>query len=290
MMNIITEDFVYKIDDKLIAADVKLHARPFCVVIEWMKEKNISGDILDKDIWDPVMMIYKSLYPKGDFSIPSLMVGGVALRDAMYPVYINVGYGSFSIDPLKCIDISQSELEFIFKHYPEQGWRAFYGVCDLWDFGYGIDDLINMGSPARELLRNAQSSAVATPRILSGTDPDAAVQTACLMAELSIKASLTHLGWTSNQLKKLSHHLPKLAAELIKIRPARNDEQLIQACSNFPNYVESRYSSHGMTRLELMELSMRALFVASEAIRRISQRNMANEIEERPDCPSRPAL
>ncbi|WP_420703794.1 hypothetical protein [Escherichia albertii] len=73
------------------------------------------------------------------------MVGGVALRDAMYPVHINVAYGSFSIEPLKCIDISQSELEFIFQHYPEQGWRAFYGVCDLWDFGYGIDDLINMG-------------------------------------------------------------------------------------------------------------------------------------------------
>ena len=289
-MHIITKDFVHRIDDKLIAADVALHARPFCVVIEWMKEKNITGDILDKGIWEPVMRIYESLYPKGDFSIPSLMVGGVALRDVMYPVHINVGYGSFSIDPLKCIDISQSELEFIFQNYPEQGWRAFYGVCDLWDFGYGIDDLINMGSPAKELLCNARSSAVATPRILSGTDPDAAVQTACLMAELSIKASLTHLGWTSDQLKKLSHHLPKLAAELIKIKPARNDGRLFQACANFPNYVESRYTSHGMTRLELMELSMRALFVASEAIRRISQRNMANEMEERPDCPSRPAL
>jgi hypothetical protein len=62
----------------------------------------------------------------------------------------------------------------------------------------------------------------------------------------------------------LSHHLPKLAAELIKIRPARNDERLLHACSNFPNYVESCYASHGMTRLELMALSMRALFVASE--------------------------
>jgi uncharacterized DUF497 family protein len=90
--------------------------------------------------------------------------------------------------------------------------------------------------------------------------------------------------------KKLSHHLPKLAAELIKIRPARNDERLLHACSNFPNYVESRYASHGMTRLELMALSMRALFVASEAIRRISQRNMANEMEDRFDCPCRPVL
>jgi hypothetical protein len=38
-MHIITKDFVHRIDDKLISADVALHARPFCVVIEWMKEK-----------------------------------------------------------------------------------------------------------------------------------------------------------------------------------------------------------------------------------------------------------
>jgi hypothetical protein len=72
----------------------------------------------------------KCLYPKGNFSIPSLMVG-VALRDAMYPVHINVAYGSFSIEPLRCIDISQSELEFIFQHYPEQGWRLFMGSVIL---------------------------------------------------------------------------------------------------------------------------------------------------------------
>ena len=75
-MHIITKDFVHKIDDKLIAADVALHARPFCVVIEWMKEKNITGDILDKGIWEPVMGIYEYLYPKGDFSIPSPAFGG----------------------------------------------------------------------------------------------------------------------------------------------------------------------------------------------------------------------
>ncbi len=37
-------------------------------------------------------------------------------------------------------------------------------------------------------------------------------------------------------------------------------------------------------------MSVLALFVASEAIHRISQRNMANEMEDRSDCPSRPVL
>lgn len=37
-------------------------------------------------------------------------------------------------------------------------------------------------------------------------------------------------------------------------------------------------------------MSVLALFVASEAIRRISQRNMVNEKEDRSDCPSLPVL
>ncbi|EJE5203690.1 hypothetical protein M4755_002388 [Salmonella enterica] len=289
-MHIITKDFVHRIDDKLISADVALHARPFCVVIEWMKEKNITGDILDKKIWEPVMRIYKCLYPKGNFSIPSLMVGGVALRDAMYPVHINIAYGSFSIEPLRCIDISQSELDLFFSIIQNKVGGLFMGAVIFGILDMVLTILSIQGLRQGNFYVMRDHLLLRPPRILSGADPDAAVQTACLMAELSIKASLTHLGWTGDQLKKLSHHLPKLAAELIKIRPARNDERLFHACSNFPNYVESRYASHGMTRLELMALSMRALFVASEAIRRISQRNMANEMEDRSDCPCRPVL
>lgn len=79
----------------------------------------------------------------------------------------------------------------------------------LW---HGVEELLSNGSPARDLLANARSSVVATPRILYGIfDLDAAVQTAYLTAELSIKAVLAHLGWTEQQLKSLSHHLTKLA-------------------------------------------------------------------------------
>lgn len=287
-MEIINEKFVREIDEKLIAEDVKLHARPFHVVIEWMKNKKIEGDILDETLWGPLMAIYRRLYPTGDFSMPSLLTGGVALRDIMYPVKIPVGYGTFSVDPLKYIDIKQQELELIFRCYPEQGWRAFYGVCDLWDFGYGVDDLINTDSPARDLLNNARSSVAATPRILSGAiDLDSAVQTACLTAELSMKAVLVHLGWSEQKIRKLSHSLVKLADAIINEKPTKNDERLREACNKFPNYVMSRYSSHGLTRLGLMNLAMRAQFVAADVIRRISDRNIGDELEARSDCPQR---
>ncbi|MVW86672.1 hypothetical protein EI969_12115 [Pseudomonas sp. PB101] len=288
-MEIIDESFVRQMDDTLMAQDVKLHARPFHVAIEWMRENNITGDVFDKNTFEPLMATYKRLYPSGDFSIPSLLIGGVAIRDVMYPARVHVGYGQVAINPIECIEIKREELELIFRHYPDQGWRAFYGVCDLWDFGYGVDDLIRRGSPAADLLNNARSSVAATPRILSGVlDLDAAVQTACLTAELAMKAALIHLGCAEEEVKRHSHHLNKLAEALIAIKPASSDERLRKACANFPNYVQSRYSSHGLTRLELMALAMRAQFVAADAIRRISERNLAGDVEGQPEVPPRP--
>jgi hypothetical protein len=282
------EPFVIKKDNELLEQDVKLHARPFQVVIAWMKEKNISGDVLDKSLWDPVTAIYKKLYPTGDFSMPAMLVGGVAFRDQMYSARVNVGYGNFSLDPLKCIDIAPRELAFIFQHFPDQGWRGFYAVCDLWDFGYGVDDAIKLGTPSKDLLVNTRSSLAATPRILSGdVDLDAAVQTTCLTAELGMKAALKHLGATDKELMNLSHRLPKLAEALVAKKSRSADAMLNAASSKFPDYVGTRYASHGLTRVGLMELAMRAQFVAAEAVRRISHRNMAGEMEARSDTLAR---
>jgi len=141
------------------------------------------------------MDIYRDLYPSGDFSMPAMFEGGVALRDQMYPVEIPLGFGKFSINPIDFIKISRTELKLIFQHYSEQGWRALYGVADLWDFAYGADDLSHVGGDARQLFTNARSSLAATPRILSGNvDIDAAVQTICLTAELErFRFNLVHI-------------------------------------------------------------------------------------------------
>ena len=103
-----------------------------------------------------------------------------------------------------------------------------------------------------------------------------------------MKAALSHLGWTEEQLIKLSHRLPDLANALIVIKPTPKDDRLRKACSKFPNYVKTRYSSHGFTRVEIMALAMCAQFVAADAIRRISERNMGGDMEASLDYPVRP--
>lgn len=290
-MKKIEKEFVRNCDDELIAKDFKLYQRPLHVAIEWIKAQNLSCNVFDEATWRPLMDIYRDLYPSGDFSMPAMFEGGVALRDQMYPVEIPLGFGKFSINPIDFIKISRTELKLIFQHYSEQGWRALYGVADLWDFAYGTDDLSHVGRDARQLLTNARSSLAATTRILSGNvDIDAAVQTICLTAELALKGALAVRGWTEPQYKKLSHHLHKLANALIGEVSTIHDDRLRDAVAKFPDYVGTRYSSHGMTRSELMVMAMRAQFVAGEALRRVSSRDLALQIEADPQNPTRPAL
>lgn len=287
-METIDENFILANDADLLAQDLKLHQRPFHVVMRWMKVKGHSGDVFDKRIWEPLMESYRKLYPSGDFSIPPMLSGGIAIRDQMYPVRIPLGYGTVSIEPLKLIEIPQAELELVFRHFPDQGWRAFYGVCDALDFAYGVDDLVGGGTPKPDLFVNARSNVSATTRILAGdVDIDAAVQSSCLSAELALKGVLAHLGLDEKALKGLSHSLPSLAAKLVELAPGPTDARLIAAVTKFPNYVGARYAAHGLTRVQLMELAMRAQYVAADAIRRVTERHMGVDMEARNDTPPR---
>lgn len=278
-MEVITEEFLRKVDDRLIEEDVAPHQRPFSVMAKWMDEKGIYGDFLDERRWKSLMTAYKKLYPTGDFSMPGLLSAGVAIRDRMYPVHVGITFGTVSIDPLKMITISREELSSIFNTHPQEGWKALYGVCDIWDFAYSIDDLRSNDHAATDLLNNARSAITATARTLLGaTDTDSAVQSCCLAAELSLKGVLTILGVPDKTIKSLSHNLVKAADLLMSIKSNSNDQMLRDACDNFPNYVSTRYSSHGLKRVELMALAMRSQFVAAEALRRVSDRNFAGDI------------
>lgn len=272
--------YIAKLDQQFIDADVPLHARPFCVVLEFIHQK-VSGDIMDTAIWEQVMASFHRLYPSDDFSIPSLQIGGVALRDRFYIVRVNVGWGTFSIDPLKCIDIQATELETIWHLNQEQVWRAMYSVADLWDFAYGVSDLRNQNVEADAHWTNASSSMEATARLLtSGQMLAAAVQSICLTAELGIKGALAALDVDQPTRRRLGHNIPCLVEKLTGMRPSVTDTQVKSAARYFPDYVGTRYSDHGMTRVQLNELAMRAQFIVADALRRLSPRNFAHQLQE----------
>jgi len=142
-----------------------------------------------------------------------------------------------------------------------------------------------------DLFSNARSNVAATTRILSGDiDVDAAIQSACLTAELALKGALAHLGLDEQGLKGLSHNLQRLAAKLVELAPGATDSRLLAAVQKFPNYVGARYAAHGLTRVQLMDLAMRAQYVAADAVRRIADRDLGGEMEARRDTPERAGM
>jgi hypothetical protein len=277
------ETFVADIDRKLIDRGMALHQRPFHVALAWFDLNRISGNLFADEVWQPLMEIYRRIYPSGDFSIPSLLVGAVAVRDQVYPARVQLAYGTVPIDPLKCIDIEASELEAHWKREPEQIWQAMYSVADLWDFAYSLQDLEHQNPDADTLWSNARSAIASTAQILRGPlNTEAAIQSSCLAAELSMKGVLAYLGWSEQRRRRFSHSLEGLAEAVVTERPSTRDDAFITACRSFPNYVQTRYEAHGLTRLQLVKLCLRSQYVAANAVRRISGRNLATQIEADP--------
>lgn len=244
-----------------------------------------GGDILDNQVWATVNAAYKHLYPSGDFSMPAVQIGGVGLRDRFYLARVNLGYGTFSVQPLRQIDILWEELEVMFRNQPDQVWRASYSVSDVWDFGYGVMDRAGQNAEADILWGKSGSSIEATAALLERGRHmlDAAVQSACLAAELAMKGTLAWLGVDEPTRRTFSHGLSSLVAEIIRLRPSKSDDRFARAAANMPNYVRTRYDEHGLTRVQIGELAMRSQYLAAEAVRRVSDRNLAGTLEDDPN-------
>ena len=284
-------EFVRRVDAELINSDMPLYARPFHVIRTWMQENRVSGNIFDEALTSSVLSAYKQLYPSGDFALPPLSLGGVAFADQWYFVRIPVAYGNFRVDPLDAIEIPRSELEEAWKRSPENGWRAFYSVADLYDFGFSLDDLHKTAASSPTLWdRAAASLCAASSTLRTGYSIDDAIQSAHLAAETAIKGTLNHLGVNEARRRELGHSLPALADELISLAPRANASRLKDACDRFPAYVTTRYERHGLSTAEIMRLAMRAQYVAAEALRCVSDRNLAEMLKNDPATPPRPRI
>lgn len=289
-METIDFEFVVQRDRELAEAGLQLFQRPFHVATSWMKARGISGPIFDEEIRGPLMAHYRALYPDGDFAGPPLFEGGVVLRGQMYGVNVDVGFGDFSIDPAECINISREELGIIYRHEPGQFWNACYAAADVIDIAYGMSDFRHIDKDAYICLNNARSAVAANTRILKGLgDLDSVVQTSCLAAELAMKGALVHFGWTEKRLRRLGHNLEAVANALIEHCPTNSDDELRKACSAFPDYVETRYAAHGLSRSELMSLAIRSQFVVADVVRRLTKRNLGAQVEADPETPPRTA-
>ena len=277
-MTVISIDDIRKIDDQLISQNVLIHQRPFQTILEWMRLNKIQGDI--SSFYKPVEDIYQKLYPRQKFSIPNLLIGGIAFRDQIYITRIPVIKG---INLFDFVDIDPSELALMHNVYFEQYKKAVYSICDLYDIAFGIDDILKEKESNEILvywlemiLSSTMSAAFALSENINLAN---AIQSSLLSVELAAKSSLMYLGCDANYIKSLGHCRKMIKENLISYKIIDENDDFFEIYYSLPKYVDSRYKPQNLSKQELVNIAIKSQFLVSEIIRKISKRNLAESIQ-----------
>lgn len=277
-MTVISIDDIRKIDDQLISQNVLIHQRPFQTTLEWMRLNKIQGDI--SSFYKPVEEIYQKLYPRQKFSIPNLLIGGIAFRDQIYITRIPVIKG---INLFDFVDIDPSELALMHNVYFEQYKKAVYSICDLYDIAFGIDDILKEKESNEILvywlemiLSSTMSAAFALSENINLAN---AIQSSLLSVELAAKSSLMYLGCDANYIKSLGHCRKMIKENLISYKIIDENDDFFEIYYSLPKYVDSRYKPQNLSKQELVNIAIKSQFLVSEIIRKISKRNLAESIQ-----------
>ena len=287
-MTVISIDDIRKIDDQLISQNVLIHQRPFQTTLEWMRLNKIQGDI--SSFYKPVEDIYQKLYPRQKFSIPNLLIGGIAFRDQIYITRIPVIKG---INLFDFVDIDPSELALMHNVYFEQYKKAVYSICDLYDIAFGIDDILKEKESNEILvywlemiLSSTMSAAFALSENINLAN---AIQSSLLSVELAAKSSLMYLGCDANYIKSLGHCRKMIKENLISYKIIDENDDFFEIYYSLPKYVDSRYKPQNLSKQELVNIAIKSQFLVSEIIRKISKRNLAESIQLEQEL-TRPSL
>ena len=277
-MTVISIDDIRKIDDQLISQNVLIHQRPSQTTLEWMRLNKIQGDI--SSFYKLVEDIYQKLYPRQKFSIPNLLIGGIAFRDQIYITRIPVIKG---INLFDFVDIDPSELALMHNVYFEQYKKAVYSICDLYDIALGIDDILKEKESNEILvywlemiLSSTMSAAFALSENINLAN---AIQSSLLSVELAAKSSLMYLGCDANYIKSLGHCRKMIKENLISYKIIDENDDFFEIYYSLPKYVDSRYKPQNLSKQELVNIAIKSQFLVSEIIRKISKRNLAESIQ-----------
>jgi HEPN domain-containing protein len=230
---------------------------------------------------DPIckdmMEIFHEMYNIKDVAIPPLAVGGFLYKGCLYKLYIGQVFGRVQIDLSTIIkDIPPLRLQQLFES-PNDLNLYLHQVCDLFDFGQGLDDLGKSTDKhaSTDLLQTGKShleSAVKTA--LDGVDREAAMHNSFLAAELMMKGFLVQKGYTEKQLKKLSHDLEAIAAEVCSISARGTADQFQRAIRHLPKSVNERYEVSHYSNESTGKAIMSVQFLAGSVLRHLTGRNM----------------
>ncbi|MDC5459203.1 hypothetical protein OHW96_11390 [Acinetobacter baumannii] len=276
-----TDADILRLDEAFAKEGIPFHARPLNAAMKILGN-NFSINLIDNPLVIEIKHAYERLIPEVKYTWPGMGTGLVASVDQVKKVTIGIIYGSVNISIDKGLGFSNDQ-EWIkwcrgSRKITNQSAFAF---ADMYDLVYGIN---GSDSPSTTYwgLASEQLKLVAESLCQTGAISSPILQPICLTVELAIKGTLLYLGIPEKDLrnsKKFGHNLVKLAQRMIQEKSHRDDQLLLTMLNKFPDYVSDRYRETNLTRLEVISLALSAQFIAASAVRRISGRDVAEQIE-----------
>lgn len=272
-----------KLDLKYATEGVHMHQRPFRAATELLGSAFSMGAGGNPEV-QKIMDAYATMIPEANTMWPGMGIGLAVsidqVRKLVAPVILGNGGGPLKV--WKSLGFSTPQEWWTWcREDHDIGASCHFAFADLYDFTYGVDDLRANKPEARTLWHMAASNlgdaASALPTVFT---VDSMIQSICMVVELSLKGALVFNGANPNEFKgPKGHDLPTLAQRMASEMPHRDDPLVHNVIVKLPAYVKSRYEPAGLTRLEVVRLAVAAQFVAASSVRRVSQRDLAAQME-----------
>lgn len=215
--------------------------------------------------------------------------GGVHLgffmfRDLFARLYVPVIFGSPRIDFWSLLDLSDDQKLWMAED-DEAMARFEDQAADLLDFGYGFMEFGHtrqVTDRAKELIYRAHVQLEAAAATATGAyDYRGTLQSALLGAELALKAGLSCIGYSDEELRrKIGHDLSKATTALGNSETAFDADRVNRTVETFPSFAQSRYGGPEPDRREMGHILMKSQFIASEVTRTFTDRNIKNRKTE----------
>ncbi len=255
--------------------------RPFRALSDFSREFKCSISLdspLAKSIFE---WFYKHSQP-GAHAVGALFTGAFYYDACFWPLYIPIGYGTFSLNALGCLETMPPSI----KEHISQDREDLYGLVLYWadccDYAYGIDDITKQGklnAKALAFIQNGDRELAGAIAQLVSPKPNAKAILALRMAcEIFLKALLIQeRNLTDKELKKLSHKIEDIAAECFAITHAPEFDAVVKSGGTFPD-VSDRYEGVEKKLSEVWNALCVTQIAATAVIRQYTDRDMRPQL------------
>jgi hypothetical protein len=278
-------DLIVEADDQLLSEGRHIATRQLLVPSRVMaalghRSFDKSGPF-EPEIHKRIRYLHRELNSGWSLASTHLHGGVFLFRDTPLFFYIPLIFGKIAIKPLQHLAASDLQVQWLSRssEVVEEYTSQYASVFDfLAALGTSEDHSCFLGR-AYDLARKAQFHIVAAAAIIcSPVFTSGSVQSSILSCELALKARLSSLGASDQDLKIIGHDLSKLTIELWKRLPDINLQKLNALVKNLPNLVENRYSSVNVGREECARIAMNSQLVLGEVARTFKKDSILNSL------------